>query len=658
MNLANSIYAWYRNDKAIGNIKQLSDNQIFNLTNDINSLFSEIDFVESKVSISLPRLVVIGTQSSGKSSVLNSIMAMDILPTGKNMVTRTPLDIRLHKIESTEAYFACNGYVEFGEYINGEWIINKKINIKTPIPQENEIDEIRNYIKIKTNESAGSCMNISPNPIILQIYSQYVPNLSLVDLPGLTIVPCIDKGQPEDIKEKIENLALSYIKNEKTIVLLIMQSRNDIETDLGMALIKKTKNKKIIGVLTKPDLMNPETHIGDYLLNNISKNLMLEYGYFVIKNRNNIELTESIIKGFELEKQYFLNHIEYKKQIYTAKIGTQNLTNNISTILLSSITDLLPSALNEIITLETQINDKIEKFGIPLPQTKEGKLAFINKYVSNFNSKFAEGIESRNINFNTGKSIKDTFTTYKKELSEIKPFFDKNIYNQEYFSNIISSFEGNHMTFHVPLVQVLETCLTDEKHKPIMKLQTRSLKCVDMICDVLINSIKNILNQDEFSRYSLLANHILIIISDDLIPKTKIKAKEQINNLLKYEIDYIWTDSPDFSNSLDIIELTTSSQKNQWFDNKNESIRNFLEKYFCIIKNIICHYIPKIIMSEIVKTIQKNLLTFLLHTTVTDDKISLIKEDDEIEKQRKYYNNIKERINAIKKLFSKNNIIQ
>ena len=39
--------------------------------------------------------VVIGGQSSGKSSLLNSIMSADILPLGEQMVTRTPLHLQL-----------------------------------------------------------------------------------------------------------------------------------------------------------------------------------------------------------------------------------------------------------------------------------------------------------------------------------------------------------------------------------------------------------------------------------------------------------------------------------------------------------------------------------------------------------------------------------
>jgi hypothetical protein len=45
--------------------------------------------------IQLPRIVVLGSQSSGKSSLLESIVGIDFLPRGDGLVTRRPLEMRL-----------------------------------------------------------------------------------------------------------------------------------------------------------------------------------------------------------------------------------------------------------------------------------------------------------------------------------------------------------------------------------------------------------------------------------------------------------------------------------------------------------------------------------------------------------------------------------
>ena len=85
------------------------DKEILAIGNVLNSIFVNRD------NISIPQLVTIGSQSSGKSSILNSILGIDILPTGSNMVTRTPLQLEL--IQSIKDVKA------FGEYVSGDQVV-------------------------------------------------------------------------------------------------------------------------------------------------------------------------------------------------------------------------------------------------------------------------------------------------------------------------------------------------------------------------------------------------------------------------------------------------------------------------------------------------------------------------------------------------------
>lgn len=642
MKTVNNVINWFAKEESMQNFKSLSDNKILNIANDINELFTE---TKIETQIQLNKLVVVGTQSSGKSSVMNSIMGMDILPTGRNMVTRSPLNIRLHKIAGK----LTEGYVEFSYYGDEGRIIEAKIPITTPTPKPDEVQKIRNFIKNKTIELAGDLMNITTIPIILDIYSSFVPNLSLTDLPGLTMVACTDKGQPVDIKERIEDMVSSYIKQEKTIILAVMQSRPDLETDLGLALIKKydPDGKRTIGILTKPDLMNYENHVGDYLLNNISKNLSLNYGYYVVRNRSCKQMLDmDVFDGFKMEHEYFTNHMEYGKMVYKNRVGMKNLIRDLNKILVTSIKETLPSVMTEIIALENKINKKLEFMGDDLPQTKEGKISVLNKYVSNFNSKFIDSIESRGTMFNTGKNIKDIFIEYRNEIKEIRPFINDPSYDDKYFANIISSFEGNHMSFHIPPVQVLEACTMDDKMRPIMKLKPLSLKCVDDICNSLIELICGITKEDEFSQYPPLSSYILSIIVDNIISKLKIKAKKNINNILASEEAYIWTDNKEFTEAL---------SKSSNFDEFNiDSIKNMLDCYYTSVKDVITHNIPKIIMKDIVREIEMTLLSFLIQNIVNEDKITLLKENENIEKQRNYYHKLRNKINTVKKSFSCN----
>lgn len=53
--------------------------------------------------IKLPQIIVVGTQSSGKSSVIESIVGKDFLPRGVGIVTRRPLILQLININHEDS---------------------------------------------------------------------------------------------------------------------------------------------------------------------------------------------------------------------------------------------------------------------------------------------------------------------------------------------------------------------------------------------------------------------------------------------------------------------------------------------------------------------------------------------------------------------------
>ena len=635
MNIANQIYSWFSSDSV--NIKNLANNEILQIANELNGLFSEVN--DNNHKISLPKIVVVGTQSSGKSTVLNAIMALDILPTGRNMVTRTPLDIRLHKNKDAK--------IEMGYYSDNGWNCEKNIQLTLPNATKEEIDIIRHYISTKTIELAGDQMNISKTPIYLKIYSPNVPDLSLVDLPGLIMVACTDKGQPKNMPEQIEKLVESYVKDQNTITLSVMQARSDLETDLGLALIKKYKCSKTIGVLTKPDLMNNDCHVGNYLSggNNISKDLMMDHGYFTVKNKSASDNEEyDILKIIELEKKYFSSHWEYAKPLYQNRIGYNSLIKELTKILINAIRDSMPNAFQKLAEIENDLVRKQLMLGKNPPTTKEGQLVELNSYVNNFNKIFNDCIESNGTSNGTlnnmGKDIRIIFEQYRSIIEKIKPFIKtENSYTDDYFNEMIAGFEGYHLSSYVSPVILLERCITDNRYKPINSLKRPSLECLENTSKILTTGIQRILSQVEFSKYPQLGNLIIKQVIENLIVPYIKQAENEIDNFLQIEIDYIWTDEPQFIEMLNKVTITN-----------NNDLRNLLSSYFETIKKNIKNYLPKLIMSFIIRNLQKNMINYLSSYIVQENKISLLKEDPKIEEERQYCDSVLFKIQTIKKI--------
>jgi len=118
--------------------------------------------------IQLPQIVAVGAQSTGKSSVLESILGKDLLPRGTGIVTRRPIVLQLNNVPPNS-----EEYIEFG-HKHGEKFTNWHL-ARTELEQE-------------MDRGAGENKGISPDAIIVRMYSPHVVTLNIVDLPGITKV--------------------------------------------------------------------------------------------------------------------------------------------------------------------------------------------------------------------------------------------------------------------------------------------------------------------------------------------------------------------------------------------------------------------------------------------------------------------------------------
>lgn len=612
-------------------INALSSNTILQVANEINSLLVEKELEHDD--LILPRIIVVGAQSSGKTSILNNIISMDILPMGEDMVTRVPLELHLHKLPKTNN----KNWVEFWDKDTNACVFTMDVSFPITKP---ESDKIKNTISDETNKFAGLEKNINTKAIVMKIYSPHVPNLSLTDLPGLVMLSCTDKGQPNDLKEKIEKIAREYMDKPKTIILAVAQSKKDLETDIGLHLIKRysRNNTKIIGVLTKPDLMNRDTHVGNYLNNNISDSLKLNNGYFVVKCRDNNErISMSVTDGYHAETLYFNSNTEYKKQKYKGKIGTNNLVVKLTGILLEDIKTHLPKALLKLVELEKTISCELDKLGNGIPNNPTEKMTILNIYVSKFCQSLVTGMNEGTSSFNAPVTIKAIFSDFRKKLIQLQPSSDKNTYDESYFEKLKSNLEGNHMTSYVSSIKLIEYCIQDNKLKPLDILLEPSYDVTNKVVTCIKELIQSVLTEPQFMKYQRLTLFINNLISDEYLPVLQLNVNQKIKELISCYKCYVWTEDIEFNK---LVQTNTPPEI-------------LLHKYFATVKYIIQDIIPKYVMLGIVHVITQSMNTYLYDEIINKGKIEYVHEDDEIKSKRDGYVVVLERISNIKKQFDK-----
>ena len=271
------------------------------LTRQMIEIRSILNKISNKMgeSISLPAIVVIGSQSSGKSSVLESIVGKDFLPKGDNMVTRRPIELTLINTK------------ESSEEINQQTPKKKTSLFKGDVDNDYLVDfpqlreyNVSSFTKVKSllvdmNLQVSSKECISEDPIQLVIKSSKVPDLQLIDLPGYIQIESVD--QPAELKDKIKSLCDKYLQ-KPNIILAISSADVDLanSTALKAARLLDPKGERTLGVITKLDLVSPG-QAAQMLLN---KKYPLKMGYVGVVN-NNKKTTES--EYFQKNKLFFKN---------------------------------------------------------------------------------------------------------------------------------------------------------------------------------------------------------------------------------------------------------------------------------------------------------------------------------------------------------------
>ena len=262
------------------------------LMNKIHSLLAPLSSLDEEGNVSelvynvldLPRIVAIGSQSSGKSSVIESLVGKDFLPRGRDIVTRRPLVLQLYREEGERSEWA-----EFSHRPG----------------RMTDFLQVRKEIENETARIAGVNKGISSVPIYLAIHSTKVVNLTLIDLPGMTKLPVGD--QPADIENQLKNLVMQFIVPKNTIILAVSPANNDLVNSDALKLAKQVDPAGIrtLGVITKIDLMDAGTNAVDILQNKAS--FTLKYGFVgvVCRSQQDIMNSKPMDESLRAEGEFF-----------------------------------------------------------------------------------------------------------------------------------------------------------------------------------------------------------------------------------------------------------------------------------------------------------------------------------------------------------------
>ncbi|XP_021092200.1 dynamin-1-like protein isoform X8 [Heterocephalus glaber] len=509
----------------------------------INKLQDVFNTVGADI-IQLPQIVVVGTQSSGKSSVLESLVGRDLLPRGTGIITRRPLILQLVHV-SAEDKRKTTG--EENGVEAEEW--GKFLHTKNKL--YTDFDEIRQEIENETERISGNNKGVSPEPIHLKIFSPNVVNLTLVDLPGMTKVPVGD--QPKDIELQIRELILRFISNPNSIILAVTAANTDMATSEALKISREVDpdGRRTLAVITKLDLMDAGTDAMDVLMGRV---IPVKLGIIGVVNRSQLDINNKKSVTDSIRDEYAF--LQKKYPSLANRNGTKYLARTLNRLLMHHIRDCLPELKTRINVLAAQYQSLLNSYGEPV----DDKSATLLQLITKFATEYCNTIEGTAKYIETselcgGARICYIFhETFGRTLESVDPLGGLNTID---ILTAIRNATGPRPALFVPEVS-FELLVK----RQIKRLEEPSLRCVELVHEEMQRIIQHCSNYStqELLRFPKLHDAIVEVVTC-LLRKRLPVTNEMVHNLVAIELAYINTKHPDFADACGLMNNNIEEQR-------------------------------------------------------------------------------------------------
>ncbi|GAC71844.1 vacuolar sorting protein VPS1 [Moesziomyces antarcticus T-34] len=519
------------------------DQSLIKLVNKLQDAFTNVGMQNP---IDLPQITVLGSQSSGKSSVLENIVGRDFLPRGTGIVTRRPLVLQLINRPAAAktngdalpagANKGANNPDEWGEFLH--------------LPGEKffDFDKIREEIVRDTELKTGKNAGISPQPINLRIYSPNVLTLTLVDLPGLTKVPVGD--QPRDIERQIRDMVLKFISKPNAVILAVTAANTDLANSDGLKLAREVdpEGTRTVGVLTKVDLMDAGTDVVDILAGRV---IPLRLGYVPVVNRGqrDIDQKKLVTAALTAEKEFFENHPSYRSKAQYC--GTPFLARKLNTILMHHIRNTLPDIKNKIGSQLAKFQAELASLGGPMGENNAASvvLQIITEFANEFRTVIDGNSNDLTVNELAG-GARISFVFHELYANGVKAIDPFDMVKDTDIRTILYNSSGSS-----PALFVGTTAFEVIVKQQIKRLEDPALRCASLVYDELVRILAQLLTKNaSFRRFPALRERFNTVVihffKKCMTPTTKL-----VSDFVAAQAVYLNTGHPDFISGHKAMEI-------------------------------------------------------------------------------------------------------
>ncbi|XP_058884080.1 interferon-induced GTP-binding protein Mx-like [Acipenser ruthenus] len=593
-----------------------------------------LDFIDSLRALGvdqdlpLPTIVVIGDQSSGKSSVLEALSGVS-LPRGGGLMTRCPLELILKNVKTDE----WKGMIAYKDY-------EKKLG---------DPSEVEREIKTAQDTVAGKNNEISTERITLKIESRTAPDLTLIDLPGIARIAV--GSQSHDIEKTIKKLINSYIKKAETINLVVIPCNTDIATAEALQMAREVdpSGERTLAVLTKPDLIDKgaEEQVNKLLRNEL---VFLQKGYLIVRCRGqqDIDNKMSLSEALKREMEFFKSNKHFRQPLAEKQATVPCLADRLTSELVQKIKKSLS-------TIESQLQSKVEETNQELasmgdaPSDDSEKKSFLSNKIRKFcndiialaSGDFSQDFVSDLKLFPFSRECFEKWHCYLKEQeSDLET---KDDFRNKVKDNVESSYGRQLPGFlHYGVFESSAKYLIRKLEEPALEMQKE-----------ISDKVKSVLTELAYKHFAELPKLLkeTKVIIDKIRQMQEDEANQMIKTLFRME-SMIYTQDAIYSSRVELMEDTEeySMHDNNKGLMSTESVVSHLTTHLKIYYKIASHRLVDLVpmaikyyqMQESVTKLQGEMFSILQMRDLVDE---LVEEEGTAAEKRRTFIERRERLN-------------
>ncbi|KAL8646468.1 MAG: hypothetical protein Q9226_006841 [Calogaya cf. arnoldii] len=357
----------------------------------------------------LPELVIVGDQSAGKSSLLQSLTDIPF-PVASRLCTRFPTRIVSRRTPNDDEVIKISLETGpsgiFGAFAMEESTDEKAARLEayrqfaysSPRMTFNEfkncVDRAQALMGIKHEETSENGMrtvgkrNFAEDILKVEVSGPEKSYFSILDVPG--VFQSLTKDLKSDEKFGVRDMVARYMQPSQSIIICVASGTNDLanQAAFDMASTHDPLLKRTVGVITKCDI-SPDKEQLLSLAQNHEK--ALHHGWFVVRNRNDEELKHNITSEDHHDREKTFFDSAPWTNLPKSRRGVPALRKFLADLLCERIQDVFPTILATIKHRQVTTSSDLLALG-PARKTTEEKRTYLTKFAQEFHDLTSKAI--------------------------------------------------------------------------------------------------------------------------------------------------------------------------------------------------------------------------------------------------------------------------